>query len=98
MGGVASGRTAGVVLVEPAGPERLEERAGLAADDLVREQLPGDEAEGRAAVGEGDVVAGDLRKGAEHRLAVAGDRLGAHAAGLGGENGITRQHRRRLTE
>lgn len=60
---------------KPGRAERGQHRVLVAGQDLPREQLAGDQAERCPRMGEGHEAAWDLPQFAEHRFAVARDRL-----------------------
>ena len=76
---------------EAVGAERTEEGAGGPGDDLLGKELADDEREGRAGVGEDDVVAADAWHLADDGLAVTRDGLGSDAVGGELQGGIAGQ-------
>jgi hypothetical protein len=70
----------------------------LTADDLLREQLSHYECQGGPAVGECDMKPADVAELAEHRFAVAGNRLGADALAVRCEKRAAPEHAGRLGE
>jgi hypothetical protein len=87
-----SGRAGGGFAVgEAGGPERVEQRVRRVAHHLVGDQLTRNKAEGRTAVGEGDVIALDLLEDTQHWVPVSWDGLERDSAGLAREARIALQ-------
>ncbi len=81
-------------LFETAGAEHRQQRVRLSCHDLIRQKLACDETQGRSAMAEGDVVAGDPGKLAEDRLAVPWNGLRTDAIRVGIEPWISFQNGR----